>query len=470
MSHTLTALATLPPGVAETAEVIARLDHCFFTGFGRMSEREVAAVSALPRLLAATPLGPRVKEAVDALLRSEFVEKHFATLACARAALQGAMADSLSAQASTALGRTPNLGEPSLSTPESPGHHGVFRESARHFLMEIALTGFGQLEPESLYPFYATLDKIQEEPALIRLSAILSGFLSELLSALPIPTGKTVPTYRWVDLWSRAMLLSLSVQPAAKIETVSGELLPLGCDLHHHRNLFSVCLHGLLRFGSDVRYVRTTVSAYKVDTVIAHEMWRLLEGSYDKLLKGIRDCAMIKLTDMQMLGTGDLLWDESRAALGPSYSPFDIAESFLASSAKLTRPSLSGLDRHPAQLAELFFLRDFKTVKIESHKSKRGSAAELVEEQALEVSGTKLPLSGARLSDSSGMTMERIAKASALVGLLRFDRGRWSVQPLAIKIGSQVELAGVPPQSLKSKDDTVAVLRERAGKLLRKKS
>jgi hypothetical protein len=68
------------------------------------------------------------------------------------------------------------------------------------------------------------------------------------------------------------------------------------------------------------------------------------------------------------------------------------------------------------------------------------------------------------------MTMERIAKASALVGLLRFDRGRWSVQPLAIKIGSQVELAGVPPQSLKSKDDTVAVLRERAGKLLRKKS
>ncbi len=470
MSNSLSSLATLPPGVAETAEVIARLDHCFFTGFGRMSEKEVAAVSALPRLLAGTPLGPRVQEAVLALLRSEFVEKHFATIASARAALQGAMADALQAQASAVLGRTANADEPTLVTAESPGHHGVFRESTRHFLMEIALTGFGQLEPESLYPFYATLDKIQEEPGLIRLAAILSGFLSELLSALPIPTGKTVPTYRWVDLWTRSMMLALAAPQAAKLETVSGELLPLGCDLHHHRNLFSVCLHGLLRSGSDVRYVRTTISAYKVDTVIAHEMWRLLEGSYDKLLKGIRDCATLKLTDMQLLGTGDLLWDEGRVAVGSSFSLFEVAASVLAPSSSLQRPKQSGLDRHPAQLAEPVLLTGFKTVKIESHKSKRSSAAELVEEQALEVAGTKLPLSGARLSDSSGMTIERIEKAGALIGLLRFDRGRWTVQPLAIKSGSKAELAGVPPQSLKAKDDTVAVLRERAGKLLRKKS
>ena len=86
MSHSLRTLSVLPPGVAETADVIARLDHCFLTGFGRMSEREVEAVSALPRLLSQTPLAARVKEACDALLRSEFVETHFVSIACARAA------------------------------------------------------------------------------------------------------------------------------------------------------------------------------------------------------------------------------------------------------------------------------------------------------------------------------------------------------------------------------------------------
>ena len=85
MSHSLRTLSVLPPGVAETADVIARLDHCFLTGFGRMSEREVEAVSALPRLLSQTPLAARVKEACDALLRSEFVETHFVSIACARA-------------------------------------------------------------------------------------------------------------------------------------------------------------------------------------------------------------------------------------------------------------------------------------------------------------------------------------------------------------------------------------------------
>ena len=115
-------------------------------------------------------------------------------------------------------------------------------------------------------------------------------------------------------------------------------------------------------------------------------------------------------------------------------------------------------------------LSGFKTAKVESLKSKRSSASELVEEQALDISGIKLPLAGARLSDSSGITIDRIEKASAMIGLIRFDRGRFTVQPLALKSGNKAELSGVPPQSLKSKDDTVAVLRERAGKLLRKKS
>ena len=470
MSDSLRILSALPSGVTESAEVIAQLDHCFVVGFGRMSEREVAAVSALPRLLAQTPLAARVKDTCDALLRSEFVERHFVSLACARAALQGAMTDALAAQACQALGRSVASDEPVNIATDAPGHHSVFRESARHFLMEMALSGFAQLEPETLYPFYATLDKIQEEPGLIRLAAVLSGFLSELLAALPIPSGKTIPTYRWVDLWTRAMLLAVKATPSSTIKTVSGEFLPLGCDLHHHRNLFSVCVHGLLRQGSAHRYVRTTVSAYKVDTVIGHEMWRLLEGTYDKLLKAVRDCAVVKLSDAAMLESGDILWDESRASVGASYSPFDIGATVLGVGKPLPRAQISAFDRHPAQLAELVHLTSYKVMKIDSATSKKPSAGELVEEKALEIAGCKLPLSGARLSDASGMTIDRIEKSQELIGLLRFDRGRWAVQPLALKLGSKAELSGTPPVSLKAKDDTVAVLRERASKLLRKKS
>jgi len=470
MSGSLSTLSALPPSVAETAEVIARLDHCFLVGFGRMSEREVQAVSALPRLLAQTPLSSRVKEACDALLRSEFVEKHFVSLACARAALQGAMSDALSNQVCAALGRSPLSEELPLTPTDAPPHHGVFRESTRHFLMEIALSGFAQLEPESLYPFYATLDKIQEETELIRLAAVLSGFLSELLFALPIPAGKTIPSYRWVDLWTRAMLLSIKSPPAAKISTVSGEFLPLGCDLHHHRNLFSVCVHGVLRSASESRVVRTTVSAYKVDTVIGHEMWRLLEGTYDKLLKGVRDRAVMKVTDLPLVESGDLLWEESRVSVGAVYNPFAAVTPLLAAGTTLQRPKPSGLDRHPAQLGELVALSSYKVIKGEASKSKRPSAAEQLEEKQLDVAGLKLPLAGARLSDGSGMTIDRIEKSSQLIGLLRFDRGQWALQPLTLQVGSAIELAGTPPQSLKAKDDTVGVLRERASKLLRKKS
>jgi len=470
MSDSLSSLSATPAGVAAAADVLAKLDHCFVVGFGRMSEREVSAVSALPRLLEKTPLAARVKEACDALLRSEFVERHFVSLACARAALQGAMTDALAAQVSLALGRAVPSDAPASSPTEAPGHHGVFRESSRNFLMEMALSGFAQLESDALYPFYATLDKIQEEPALIRLAAILSGFLSELLLELPIPSGKSIPTYRWVDLWTRAMLLAINAPQIPKIDAVSGEFFPIGSDLHHHRNLFSVCVHGILKQGTEHRYVRTTVSAYKVDTVIGAEMWRLLEGTYDKLLKALRDGTSLKLNNIKLLGSGDLLWDEGSATAGSSYAPFELASTLLSAGKPIVRSSIGGFDRHPAQLAEPLHLTGFKVVKQDAIKSKKPSQSELLEEKAIEAAGIKLPLCGARVSDSSGMTIDRIEKAQELIGLLRFDRGRWAIQPLAIKSGSKAELSGTPPQSLKAKDDTVAVLRERASKLLRKKS
>lgn len=112
------------------------------------------------------------------------------------------------------------------------------------------------------------------------------------------------------------------------------------------------------------------MSAYKVDTVIGHEMWRLLEGTYDKLLKAVRDCAVVKLSDAAMLESGDILWDESRASVGASYSPFDIGATVLGVGKPLPRAQISAFDRHPAQLAELVHLTSYKVMKIDSATSK----------------------------------------------------------------------------------------------------
>src|SRR5947209_5787761 len=101
----LQALLAVPENVRQAGAVVAALDRCFVVGFGRLGPEQHAALQALERVCAGTPLGGAVKNAVAALGRSEFVDRHFAALAAARAALQGAQYDALRAQARTALGR-----------------------------------------------------------------------------------------------------------------------------------------------------------------------------------------------------------------------------------------------------------------------------------------------------------------------------------------------------------------------------
>jgi hypothetical protein len=81
-------LTTPPPGVREAADLIAGLDRCFLTGFGRLGPEQAAALAAFGRALAGTPLDGPLAEAVAAIGRNEFVERHFAAVAAARAAVR----------------------------------------------------------------------------------------------------------------------------------------------------------------------------------------------------------------------------------------------------------------------------------------------------------------------------------------------------------------------------------------------
>src|SRR5207245_2887330 len=151
------------------------LDGCFLVGFGRLGPEETRALQAVHRVCSGTPLEGPVGAALAALGRNEFVDRHFAALAGARAALQGAQYDALRAQAAAALGR-PAAEEVPESPPsaqaELPQPVKAWQESTRHWLMELAPAGFKQLEYQTLAPFAATLEQLQGEPPLTRLAAL----------------------------------------------------------------------------------------------------------------------------------------------------------------------------------------------------------------------------------------------------------------------------------------------------------
>jgi hypothetical protein len=476
MTDWLSTLREVPEGVTHAAGLITALDGAFTVGFGRLGAEQLKALEAVGRTFAGTPLARPVTDALAAVRRSELVEKHFVAIAAARAALQGAQHDALSAQAGKALGRAASAEAPALAEDAQAvaSHHEVWLESARQWLMEIAIAGFLQLGPETLLPFAATLEKLQGERAMVRPAALLTGIFNELVAALPIASMPHVPAFRWVDLWSRAMVLAAKPPAPPRAEGVTGELSVLGVDLRSHANFASAVAYGLLEAqgGAPPRLVRATVSAFKVDVLTGTEVWGLLRGPARTLLTAIAKRSTLKLQGMPLLSTGDLAWDDKRAELGGASSPMEKAAKWLAPGAASAASAQvqMAVDRHPAQLAEPVFLEGYRGVA-------RSAAANGAPE--LTLAGGSLPIAAERLVDTLDFSADDIAGSQKLVGLLRFDAGRWALQPLALTTGgkkAEVLVAGTRGASAAAggdaggRDSALGTLRERAGKLLRAKS
>jgi hypothetical protein len=47
-------------------------------------------------------------------------------------------------------------------------------DGVRHWLMELAVTGFGRLDASTVLPFLTTLTQLREQPELARLSFLLT--------------------------------------------------------------------------------------------------------------------------------------------------------------------------------------------------------------------------------------------------------------------------------------------------------
>ncbi|RSN12589.1 hypothetical protein DMB42_10310 [Nonomuraea sp. WAC 01424] len=454
-----------PAGRREALALAAGFDEALGHGFARIAEEPAAALAALAGALGASPLGDRLGEAVEKVTAGSVADEHLAALAGGRAALFGAVHDALLARLDQAVGRTraawpaSPAGEPGEGAgDEVPAN---LLAGCRVWLRELAITGWRGVDHDLVSGADQAIEALLAVPRLRGLAVLLDGLAAELRASAPVAAMDRLPARRWADLWTRALLLAQSGTWHGAPEPVSGRLLILGADVHEHATVVRVQVHGVLEeAGGQTRLVRTSVAAAKVDTIAGPSVWRLL-GGHPVLMGALAGHRSVEIDGMPLLPGGDLLWHDDRARTGAEADPFTTARVQLAGATAAATPPL---DRHPVRIAE--------PVLIEGYK---------VDGEGLDLGGHRLALDLDRLPSSCPLTPELVAASSACIGLVRWDGGRWLLQPLAVQATVKKKpvtahngdwaTGPTDPKVVKAEakaGDVVAVLRERAGRLLRK--
>lgn len=451
------ALRTRPDGLDEAFTLIDGLDDALVHGLARIDEERAAALESFAAAFTGSPLAGRVADSVGKVLAGTVTDDHLAVLAGARAALTGAAHDALLGRLDEGLGRS----RAAWSAPAGDPGAMQLLAGGRSWLRELAIAGWRGVDHELAGGGARAVQVLLAEPAGRRLAVLLDGFAAELRSASPVATLDRIPVRRWADLWARAVLLSQDAFPTAAAAPADGRLLLLGVDLHEHPTVFRAQAHGLLETpGGEVRLVRVSVAAAKVDTISGPSAWRMLSGFpiFREALAGQRT---IEVSGMPLTPAGDLLWDESRAVPGEPADPFATARVRLGG---VTAPAVAPLDRHPAAIAEPVLLEGYTAGP-----------------EAFDLGGVTLAVDIDRLPEAGPLTPALVAASTACLGLLRWDGGRWSVQPLAVQslvrkkpvVAHTGDWALGPTEAKAAKAEAVAgtavdVLRERAGRLLRR--
>lgn len=446
---------TLPgalPGVDEALDLIAGFDDALVNGFARLGEEHTAALVALARAVGGTPLGPPAAEAAEKIAAGSISEEHLTTLAGARTTLFGAVHDALLARFDSTLGRTRTAWQGAQPRNTDP-----LTSACRSWLVELAITGWRGVDHDLASSADQAIQNLLAEPRLRRPAMLLDGLAAELRASAPIGAMEQLPARRWADLWARALLLTQTAGLEAT-EQVSGRLLPLGVDIHEHGTAVQIQVHAILE--PHGRLVRTSVAAAKVDTISGPFVWQLL-SSYPMLLGALARQLSLEITDMALLPSGDLLWQEDKARAGEHADPFVTARVQLTGA---SAPAIPPLERHPVRIAEPVFIEGYQS-----------------DGQTLQLDGTGLAFDLDRLPQSGPLTPQLLKTSTACIGLMRWDGGQWRLQPLAVQANVKREVVLVHSgdwaqgptdqkmlKMLAKAGDPVAVLKERAGRLLRK--
>jgi len=453
LANQLAAL-TEPPGVADALAVIDGFDDVLVAGLGRVTDATATGLAGLATAVADSPLGGPVRSAVEKAVRGGVDDDQLALLAGARTAVFGAIHDALLTSLDAALGRTRSGGTP--ATAPGPGDPAV--EGARSWLRDVAIAGWRGVDEDLITAAGPPVAALSAVVARRRLAMVLAGLSEELGACVPIANLPQLPARRWADLWTRAVLLArMSTVDASATPVVNGRLLPLGVDIHEHGTAVQLQVHGVLEGKDQSRVVRASVSAGKVETIAGPGIWPLLHR-HPVLLRALAEGRCLHLTDMPMLPEGDLLWADDRAAAGDPVDEFTTARLALPTA---VAAAVAPLDRHPATIGEVVLVEGYRC-----------------EDGALVVGGERLPLALDRLPAAGPLTPAHVAASSACLGLVRWSGGGWRLQPMAVQTTVKKKsvtirtadwaMGPTDPKVAKATGDAVSVLRERAGRLLRR--
>ncbi|MFE2549280.1 hypothetical protein ACFXGI_12115 [Streptomyces sp. NPDC059355] len=441
-------------------------DEALVCGLLRPRSDRAAALTAFADAVAGSPLAARVAEATGKAAAGAAGEDHFVALAAARTALLGSVHDALTTRIEEVTGRPRSAADG--VQPSGGAQAPNLLLAARSWLCDLARSGWQGIDHDLVSASAPVVSAMLPDPALRRLATLLDGFAAELAASCPGATLDRIPVRRWADLWSRALLLTLpGAADAAATGTATGRLLPLGVDLHEHATAVQAQVHAVFEpaDGSATRLVRAGVSAPKPDTVVGAGLWQLLRP-HMSLLAAVGEGRSMDLADMPVTAEGDLIWSDAHARPGEAVDAFAAARVALpAAGTSATAP----LDRHPARIAAPVFLEGYAT------RTDDGGAL------ILTVAGADFAVDADRIPTAGPLTPEAVAASSACIGLLRWDAGTFTVQPLAVETtvrrkavavhagawaGGTADKAGAKAE--KAATDAAAVLRERAGRLLRK--
>lgn len=457
-------------GLDEALAAVDAFDGALVAGLLRPGPAQAAAVTGLAEAVAGTPLAARVAEAADRTTAGAAGEGHFVALAAARGALLGSVHDALTHRIDEAIGR------PTAEEERAEGSGTVSAEqeqganllaAARTWLCDLARGGWRGIDHERVAGAAPVVSAMLPAPGLRRRATLLDGFAAELAASCPGATLERVPVRRWADLWSRALLLTVpGAAGEPSVAPATGRLLPLGVDVQEHATAVQAQVHAVFEpaDGGAPRLVRAGVSAPKPDTVVGAGLWQLLRPRMS-LLGAVSEGRSMELDAMPVTAEGDLVWDDGRARTGEPADAFATARVMLSAA---TAARVAPLDRHPVRIAVPVLLEGY-TARSEEDRL------------AFDLAGRLLPVDTDRLPTAGPLTPEAVAASRACVGLLRWDAGEFFLQPLAVEAtvrkkavavhagawaGGTTDKAGVRAE--KAATDAVAVLRERAGRLLRK--
>lgn len=461
-------------GLDEALAAVDGFDAVLVGGLLRPRPAQAGGLSGLADALAGTPLASRVAEAAEKTSAGGGDEGHFVALAAARTALLGSVHDALVARVDEVTGRP--VADPWAAGPDSGEERaGNLLVAARGWLCDLARTGWQGIDHELVGGAAPVVSAMLPDPALRRLATLLDGFAAELAACCPGASLDRVPVRRWADLWARALLLTLpGAASGPAVREVGGRLLPLGVDVQEHATAVQAQVHAVFEpaDGGVPRLVRASVSAPKPDTVVGAGLWQVLRP-HMSLLAAVGEGRAVDIDAMPLTAEGDLLWDDSRARAGEPADVFTTARVALPAAAAF---AVSPLDRHPVRIAVPVLVEGYG-VEGDGVEDARDVAGGVV----LDVAGCRLRVDTDRVPAAGPLTPQAVASSGACLGLLRWDAGEFLLQPLAVErtvrkkpvavhagawAGGTSDKAGARAE--KAATDAVVVLRERAGKLLRK--